>query len=359
MTQRRIRTALASFGMSGRVFHAPLLFHHPAYQLARIVQRSAGDAAVLYPGVTLTRTFDEILDDSSIDLVIVNTPDGTHYDLTLKALGAGKHVVVEKPFTQSLRQADELISLARSRGRVLSVFHNRRWDGDFLTVRNILAGGVLGRLVEYESHIDRYRPQIVRQSWKEQAGSGAGLVWNLGSHLIDQALVLFGTPEAVSATTAILREGGEVDDWFSLRLHYPSIQVSLNSSYLASSPRPRFLLFGEAGAFVKYGIDPQEEALKRGSIPRSPGWGCDVEEYHGWLQINDHGSVRSDRVTTLPGDYPAYYDSVAAAIGGKGVPAVRAEEAADVIRVITSAYESARLSGARVPLTPAARNESR
>lgn len=326
--------------MSGRIFHAPLLTHHDKFTLKRIVQRSGDDAKALYPGAIVSSSPDELLNDREIDLIVVNTPDQTHYDLAKRCLEAGKHIVVEKPITQTVEQAEELIDVAHRCGRVLTVFHNRRWDGDFLTVRSILREQKLGRLVEFESHYDRYRNFIQPGTWKERSDAGAGILYNLGSHMIDQALVLFGMPEAVTAHLRIVRTGGEVEDWYDVRLHYPDVNVLLRGSYLVKELGPRYILHGTNGSFVKVGLDPQEEALKQGKNPHDAGWGTESAECWGVLNVENDGTSRRTKVETIPGNYSAFYDNVFDGIT-KGIElAVKPEEAAIVIRIIDAARRS-------------------
>jgi predicted dehydrogenase len=338
--ESRLVAGVASFGMSGRVFHMPLLSHHRAFRVKSVVQRRTDEVQKTYPFVNRVRSFDEMLHDPEIDLIVVNTPDSTHYTLAKQSLEAGKHTVVEKPFTQTVEQGRELIGLARTSGKQLCVFHNRRWDGDFLTIRNIVREERLGRLVDFEMHWDRYRNYIQPDTWKEQSSSGAGLLYNLGSHLIDQALVLFGVPEAVTAHLAAVRTAGEVDDWFDVRLHYPSVQVSLKSSYLVREPGPRYLLHGTLGSYVKYGIDPQELALAQGGDPTSPDWGREAEEWWGILHTEEEGTPVRRKVETVPGNYGAFSDSVYEAVTNRTACAVRPEEALNVISIITAARES-------------------
>jgi len=337
---RRLVVGVASFGMSGRIFHMPLLMHHGAFRVKCVVERRKDDARKYYPGVKCVRSFDEMANDPEIDLIVVNTPDSTHYTLARQSLEAGKHTVVEKPFTQTVEQGRELIALARKSGKQLCVFHNRRWDGDFLTIRNIVRKGLLGRLVDYETHWDRYRNYIQPDTWKERSSAGGGLLYNLGSHLIDQALVLFGVPEAVTAHLKAVRTSGEVDDWFEVRLHYPSVQVSLKSSYLVREPGPRYLLHGTHGSYVKYGIDPQELALAQGGDPTSPDWGKEAEEWWGVLHTEEEGAGVRRKMETVSGNYGAFYDSVQEAITHGTDCAVKPEEALNVISIIKAAQQS-------------------
>ena len=333
-----IGVGLAAFGMSGRVFHAPLLKANTHFRIRRVMERSKDEARKHLPGILISRSFEELLADESVQLVVINTPDSSHYALAKQGLEAGKHVVVEKPFTRTVAEAEELIALSRRVGRVLTVFQNRRWDGDFLTVQKILRDGLLGRLVDYEAHWDRYRNFIQQGSWKERADSGTGLLQNLGPHLIDQALVLFGMPEAVTAHLRVVRTGGAVSDWYHIRLHYPNVGVVLSSSYLARDPSPRFVLHGTLGSFVKHGIDPQEQALAGGGTPGSRGWGTEPES--AWGLLTAEGTPEKRKVETLPGNYTAFYDNLYDCIAHNGEIAVRPEEAADVIRIIEAATKS-------------------
>ncbi|MCK4700386.1 MAG: Gfo/Idh/MocA family oxidoreductase, partial [Bacteroidales bacterium] len=234
----KIRTGLASYGMSGRVFHAPFLETNPGYILKTVLERTLKRSKEKYPGVNIVTSYEELLSDKNIDLIVVNTPDHTHYELARKALNAGKHVVVEKPFVVESSDGEELNKIAEEENLVLSVFQNRRWDGDFITVKKVIKDGLLGRLVEYEAHFDRYRNFIKENTWKEEKGKGTGVLYNLGSHLIDQALVLFGLPELVNANIRAFRDGGKVNDYFDIRLEYANFRVILKSSYLVREPGP-------------------------------------------------------------------------------------------------------------------------
>jgi predicted dehydrogenase len=339
---KTINAALASYGMSGEIFHAPLLNAHKGFNLYKILERTKNRSPDRYPSANIVRSYEEILTDDKIDLIIVNTPDHYHHEMALQAIKANKHVIVEKPFTLKVQEANELISLSEKTGRLLSVFQNRRWDGDFLTVRKIIDEGLLGRLVEYEAHFDRYRNYLQKESWKEQAASGSGTIYNLGSHLIDQALVLFGMPEAVFADIRSLRHGAEVDDAFTLLFKYPEIKVTLKVSYLVREPGPKFSLHGTHGSFLKWGIDPQEEDLKSGKDPGSPEWGKEPEEYWGIFNTEINGQRYNGKYETLPGNYPAYYDDIYDAILNNRKPGVTAEQGRDVIRVIEAAKESSK-----------------
>lgn len=335
-----IRTAILSYGMSGEVFHAPLLQAHPGFDLSCILERSKNKAQGRYPQAKVVRTLDEILTDSNLELVIVNTPHDTHLELTTQVLEAGKHVVVEKPFTTTVTEGEKLIAIAKKNGCMLSVFQNRRWDGDFLTVKNILESQSVGRLVEFESHYDRYRPQVDASTWKEHTGAGSGILFNLGSHMIDQALALFGMPTELFATVAVQRTNGKAEDYYDITLFYNGFQVILKSSYLVREPGPRYQLMGEQGTYVKQGIDPQEQALKEGQIPGAPLWGTEPKEEWGKINSTINGIHVVGSVETVPGNYLGYYDSIFQHLR-KGAPlAVTAEDGLAVIRVIERAMQS-------------------
>lgn len=335
-----IRTALCSFGMSGRVFHGPLLTAHPDFELLSVWQRSTSDAAEYYPGIQIKRSLEELLDHDEIDLVVVNTPEFTHYEFARNALEAGKHVVVEKAFTTTVEEADELIRLAKSKDLLLSVFQNRRWDSDFLSVKKVIESGELGRIVEYEARYDRYRTEI-KDSWKEKELPGTGILYNLGSHLIDQALELFGLPQWIWADLRAQRADGKVPDHFQLVLGYPDKKVNLGASYLVLAPQPKYRIFGESGSYIKYGEDPQEAALASGMLPGGPAWGQEDFAYKGELTTLYEGKPQSNTLESEAGNYLAYYDQISAAIAGVGEEYVWAEQVREVIRMIELAYSSA------------------
>jgi len=335
-----IKVGMAAFGMSGKVFHAPFITANPNFELTKIVERSKDLSKEFYPKVRIVKSFDELLTDPEIELIIVNTPDSTHYEYTKQALNAGKHVIVEKPFTTTVSQAEELVSLAREKALTLSVYQNRRWDADFLTVQHIIKKGLLGRLVEYESTFQRYRNFIKPGTWKESGEAGGGLTYNLGSHLIDQALVLFGKPEAIYAETAIMRDGGKVDDYFLIRLIYPQIKVNLKASYLMREPLPRFILHGTLGSYVKYGTDKQEEALTAGEKPDSPHWGEETEEEWGIINTEIEEKVFRGKYPSLTGNYAGFYQNVYEHIRKDTPLLTDAQDIIEVIKVIEAAYKS-------------------
>lgn len=342
----KIRIGLAAYGMSGQIFHAPFISTNPHFELAAITERSKNLSREKYPDVSIVRSFDELIGRSELDLVVVNTPDITHYDYARRALQAGKHVVVEKPFTITVAEGEELVALAAEKGLMLSVYQNRRWDCDFLTVKEILAKGLLGRLVEFESTFPRYRNYIKPNTWKETGESGGGLTYNLGAHVIDQAVQLFGMPDAVFADIATLRDGGKVDDYFIIHLLKPSkvpeVRVTLKASYMMCESEPRFVLHGTEGSYVKYGLDPQEADLTKGLLPDAPHWGEEDKAFWGTLHTERNGKVVREKYPTLPGNYAAFYENIHQHIRNGEVLKSDASEVVGVIQLIEAAKESHR-----------------
>jgi scyllo-inositol 2-dehydrogenase (NADP+) len=329
-----IRVGLIGYGLAGAVFHEPLIRACDGLELSAVLTSREHPLRV---GST-----EELFE--RCDLVVVASPNESHFPLARAALERGKHVVVDKPFTVALEQADELILLSHETERVLTVFHNRRWASDFLSVRKVLPK--LCELFLVEANWDRFRPEV-RQRWREQPGPGAGLLADLGPHMIDEALQLFGMPDALSADIFAQRPGATVDDYFDLRLDYGRHRVCLRASSLVSAPRPRFALHGSAGSFVKHGLDPQEAQLKAGMDPRDPRFG--VEEHSGALTLPD-GTV--EQVPGERGSYLDFYEAVVRAIReGAPVP-VAPEDARDGLMLIDLARRAAAL-GQRLPV-PAA-----
>ncbi len=332
---------LIGYGLAGASFHAPLLSAEPAFRLSAVATRNTDAVARDWPGVRVLPV-ESLLKDPELELVIIATPNDSHGALAERALLGGKHVVVEKPFTLDSAEAARLGALARERNLCLAVFQNRRWDGDFLTVQRLLEQGRLGRLYSFESHFDRYRPQV-KKRWKEEAGPGGGTLWDLGAHLVDQALRLFGMPESISADLGKQRAEARAVDWFHLLLRYGELRVILRSGSVVHEPWPRFVLHGETDAYTQYGLDPQEEQLKTGLRPGMAGWGAAPAERQGRLS-------RGGSVPTVPGCYEHFYRQLAAALAGEGPVPVTAESAGQVIQVLEAALRSAE-EGRLVALT--------
>ena len=332
-----LRTALIGYGYAGKTFHAPLIHATPGLVLQLVGSSDCAKVHGDWPDVSVEQSMLQAAQHPDIDLVVIATPNDTHAALADAALRAGKHVVVDKPFTLTLDEARALDELAQRQGRLLSVFHNRRWDADFLTLRQLLASGQLGAIVSFESRFDRFRPEV-RQRWREQAGLGGGLWYDLGPHVVDQALQLFGRPWALCAAFTRQREHAEIVDWFSVRLDYGRLQVQLSASMLVAGGGVRFAVHGTAGSWIKYGLDPQEDCLKQGVSPGAAGWGEDA--LPGTLYRG--GCTDVCLTPGLPGDYRQYYSGVAAAIAGEQNNPVPASEAIAVMEIIELAQLSAR-----------------
>ena len=346
--------AVVGFGLAGRVFHAPFASAVPGLRLRAIVQRRGEEAALAYPqqktGVTVLRSVEEALADERIGLLVVATPNETHFELAKAALQAGKHVVVDKPFAASSLQAEELELLATARGRVLAPFQNRRWDGDFLTVRGLISAGVLGDLVTFRSGFDRFRPAPREGTWKEGAGEANGLLFDLGPHLIDQALALFGLPRTITASVRRERHRTEIEDAFEIVLTFDGkLRATLSSSMIAAEPAPRFLLHGTKGSFRKWGVDPQEPALVAGgTVPvlgATEEWLREPESAWGEMAIAEDpvkapGRLTRTTVRTELGDYRGFYSNVRDAMNGTARLVVTPHDGWRVLRLLELARES-------------------
>ncbi|MBK4716479.1 MULTISPECIES: oxidoreductase [Tenebrionibacter/Tenebrionicola group] len=334
-----IRVGIIGYGYASKTFHAPLIAGTPGMTLAAIFSSDAAKVQADWPAVPVVPNPVALFSDPTLDLIIIPTPNDTHFPLAKAALEAGKHVIVDKPFTVTLSQARELDALARSRGRVLSVFHNRRWDSDFLTLKGLLSEGTLGEVVYFESHFDRFRPQV-RNRWREQAGVGSGIWYDLGPHLVDQALALFGQPVSLCVDLAQLRPGAQTTDYFHATLHYPQHRVVLHASMLAAAESARYIVHGTRGSYVKYGLDPQEDRLKAGERPPQEGWGYDMRD--GILTLAQGDVFSEQPLLTQPGNYPAYYAGVRDALNGHAENPVPASQAIRVMELIELGIESAK-----------------
>ena len=335
-----ISVGLVGFGFAGRVFHAPIISAVAGLKLRAILQRSSNEAALCYPEAQIVKSMDELLAIDEIKLIVIATPNVSHYPLARECLLAGRDVVVDKPFTTTYSEAAELVNLARQHGRLLTVYQNLRSNGDFRTIRRLVESGTLGRIVLYEAHFDRYRLQVHPDAWRERAEPGSGVFFDLGVHLIDQAMVLWGLPEAITADIRIERDGAVVDDAFDVTMQYPGNRVLLRASMTALAPDIRYIVRGERGAFVKFGIDPQEEALKRGEIPHDETWGREAREKWGMLYTPDGKSIRTETIPTIPGDYRLFYANVRDAILGDAPIDVTHEQMLNVVDALESARES-------------------
>ena len=335
-----IKTALLSFGMSGKVFHAPFLQIHPGFQLTGAWERSEPKIADHYPGVTSYPTIEAILADDTIELVIVNTPTYTHYEYAKKVLEAGKHIVVEKAFTTTVAEAIELRELALQVNKKISVYHNRRWDSDFKTVKKVITEGWLGELKEAEIHFDRFKPELSPKQHKEVFSPGAGLLKDLGSHIIDSANCLFGFPRAVFADIRVTRPGSVVDDWFNLFLFHENMRVTLKGSLYVRESLPGFVVHGSKGSFLKNRTDVQETDLVAGKIPGAPDWGTEPADEKGLLHTEKDGTIIRESIPSLQGNYYDYYEGIYHAIRENLPMPVTVDEGINVMRIIEGAIQS-------------------
>ncbi|MFY9740662.1 MAG: Gfo/Idh/MocA family oxidoreductase [Candidatus Sulfotelmatobacter sp.] len=339
-----VRVGLIGFGTAGQAFHAPVIRGVPGMELACILQRNGERSREKYPDVKIARSVDDMLSDPTIQLCAIATPNDSHFELARACLIAGRHVVVDKPFAPTLSESEELVGLAAERGRLITVYQDRRWDGDFQTVQKIVGSGVLGKIVEYECRYDRFRLEPKPNAWRERRGQpGAGVLFDLGPHVIDQALVLFGEPTAITASAFCQRETSQVDDSFDVRLEYHGLRATVRARIIAFQPGPHFLLHGTKGSFVKYGMDPQEARLRGENPPDGANWGTDwgEEPKEAWGTLSLAGKP-SETIKTERGDYRGFYANVRDAIEKKAELAVTPEQALRTMRAVVLAHKSSR-----------------
>jgi predicted dehydrogenase len=335
-----IKTGLCAYGMSGRVFHAPFLNCMEEFELSAVTERHARKAATHYRHINTCSSVAEMLSDESLELVVVNTPNVSHFEYTKQALCAGKHVVVEKPFTAAAEQAKELIHLADKVGRLLVTFQNRRWDSDFQAVQKVVKGQKLGKLIEAEFHYDRYRMEPSSKKHKEKAEAGVGLIYDLGPHLIDQAITLFGRPRRVFARVQHHRPGSQVDDYFAIQLLYPDFNCTLKASLLAREPVPAFVLHGPKGSFQKPRADVQEADLKKGLSPCDSGWGQEPDTEKGLLHTEKNGAEVRKYISAPRGCYQNFYRGVYQCLRNDAPSPVPLEDSLLNIQIIEAALQS-------------------
>ncbi len=338
-TVRTINIALIGYGFVGKTFHAPLIQSVDGLELAVVSSRDEEKVKRDLPDVEVVATPEEAIQHPDVDLVVIASPNATHAPLATLALNAGKHVVVDKPFTLNMQEARDLIALAEEKQRLLSVFHNRRWDSDFLTVKALIADGSLGEVAFFESHFDRFRPQV-RNRWRELAGPGSGIWYDLAPHLLDQAVNLFGLPVSLNVDLAQLRPGAQATDYFHAVLSYPQRRVVLHGTMMAAAESARYIVHGSRGSYVKFGLDPQEERLKNGERLPQEDWGYDMRD--GVLTRVEGEERVEETWLTLPGNYPAYYAGIRDALNGQGENPVPASQAIQIMELIELGIESAK-----------------
>jgi len=335
-----IEVGLIGFGLGGRYFHAPVIRAVPGVRLAAVLQRTGGSAGQAYPDVRIVRTLDELLAIDSVRLIVIATPNQSHFALAKRCLEAGRDVVVDKPFTTTVAEAVELLELAQKLGRILTVYHDRRFDADFQALRKVVASGQLGPIVRFEDTYDRYRPSPKPGAWREQPGPGSGILFDLAPHLIDQAFTLLGKPLALAADVRTERHGVATDDAFDILLHYPEgARALLRASMLSATPRPRLLVLAEKGSFLKRDFDPLEPTLRSGQVPAGDSWLLEREENWGELTVRENGQLTTRRVASI-GDWRDFYANVRDAILGRAPLLVTHQQILDVMVALELALES-------------------
>jgi scyllo-inositol 2-dehydrogenase (NADP+) len=335
-----IDVGLIGFGLGGRCFHASVIDAVPGLHLAAILQRSGDSAAQLYPNARIVRTLDELLAIDSIRLVVISTPNQTHFPFAKRCLESGRNVVVDKPFTTNVAEATELLNLAKQKNLVLSVYHNRRFDADFQALRQTIAAGDLGRVLRFESTYDRYRPTSKPNAWRERPGPGSGVLFDLAPHLLDQSLTLLGTPQAIAADIRIERPGFSTDDAFDIFLYYAEgVRALLRATMMSAVPRPRLVVLGEKGSYLKREFDPLEPNLRHGQIPTGESWVVEKEENYGELTLIGNGTASTRKIPST-GDWREFYANIRDAILGKARLLVTPQQILDVMLALNLAVES-------------------
>lgn len=336
-----IQTGLVSFGISSKTFHAPFLTTIPGFRLASVVERNSRNSAELYPWVNVVRGFDELITDPSIELVVITASNDTHYPYAKAAMEAGKHVIVEKPFTNTSTEAADLVKISHRTGKICAVYQNRRYVTDYRTMKEILEKKLLGELHEFTAHYDRYRPEPRTHGlWREKPLPGSGILYDLGPHLIDQSLTLFGHPSHILADIRRQKSYSQVDDYFDIRLDYGFLTVTLHAGSLVREMGPRYMLHGTKGSFIKYGEDPQEDKLKAGELPAGEHWGYEPENFHGLIHTEMEGKIIREKYPSLRGDYGDFYRNIYFTIRDGAELQEKPEHGHNVIRIIELAFES-------------------
>jgi scyllo-inositol 2-dehydrogenase (NADP+) len=336
MPSKILNVGLIAFGLSGRYFHSPFLSTNPNFRIKTVVERSKNEAQEFDPSIGNARSVEELLSDEEIDLVFICSPNASHFSYAMDALENGKHVVIEKPFAATESEGRQLVELAKQKGLILTAYQNRRWDSDFLTIKKLIEEDKLGDIVEYECRYDRFRPVVPTESWKEKKVDVGGNLYNLGPHLIDQALVLFGEPKTVTAEIRSVRPNSEIDDYFDVRLGYDDKLIILKSSLMVYENHLRYQIHGSKGSFIKGGLDPQEETLRKNILPTVKPWGVEPEDRWGKLSSEEFTGI----IESEAGDYAPFYQNVYDAIVNGAELAVKPEEIIRTTRVIDLAFRS-------------------
>ncbi len=343
MTDKILRVGLVGFGVSAKYMHAPFIVTNPGYKVIAVLERHANESETLFPDAKIVRSYNELINIEEVDVIIITTPNDTHLPYALQALEAGKHVVVEKPFTISSDDAQVLIDAYKKAGRVLSVYQNRRYVSDFLTIKEIVQKNLLGNVHEMQAHYDRYRPEARPGAWRETPLPGSGILYDLGAHLIDQALCLFGLPGEIFAEASLQRPHAKAVDNFFLRLYYPGLTVTLKGGMLVREPGPRYQLHGSSGSFIKCGEDPQEAFLRAGELPVSSNWGMENASIFGLLHTEQNGNIIKEYYPSAKGNYGFYYENLYNTIVYNSPNFEQPEHGFNTIRVIELAMDSSQV----------------
>lgn len=334
-----IKVGVLGYGLSGSVFHAPLLAVLDEYHISKVMTSRTEEVKQDFPDAEVVHELEEMTNDPAIELVIVTTPSGLHYEHAMACIQAGKHVVMEKPMTATAEEGEKLKQAAVEKGVLLSVYHNRRWDNDFLTIKKLIADGSLEDINTYQVSYDRYSPEV-QARWREKEGVATGTLYDLGSHIIDQTLHLFGMPKAVTANVMTQRENAGAVDYFHLIMDYGKLQAILYGGSIVPANGPRYQIHGQHSSFIKYGIDAQEDALRAGSKPEDDSWGADDPALYGQLTTIHGENKKTETIPSVNGSYLTYYRKIADSIREGAVLPVTAEEGIDVIRIIEAAMKS-------------------
>jgi scyllo-inositol 2-dehydrogenase (NADP+) len=328
-----ITTALVGFGLSGRYLQAPFFLTNPNFTLKTIVTNNQNPTAI-YPTVQKATSLEAVLADSEIDLVSICSPSSTHFEYAKQCLLAGKHILVEKPFVSTVAEAQEVLKLAKTLGKHVFIFQNRRFDSDFLTVKKVIENGFLGEILSFEAHYNRFKPVLNPKRWKEIVSPANGILYDLGAHIIDQSIALFGHPLSIWGETFTQREGSEVDDAFDIRLNYGQLKVTLKSSLMVREDTPRYILQGTKGSFVKYGIDAQEDHLKAGIMPDNPEFGYETPQYNGILNTEINGLHIRGQVTTERGSWRLLFQNIYEVLNTGAEPAIKNDDILEQLQII-------------------------
>lgn len=341
MAQQKLKVGVVGFGISAKVFHLPFITTLPEhFELKSILQRKGNEAQEAYPHIKIARSIEELVADPEIDLIVITTPNDTHFPYAKLALEAGKHVALEKPFTNTTAEGTGLVKIANASNKVLSVYQNRRYVSDFRTIKDILDKKLLGDIHEFEAHYDRYRAEERPTAWREAPLPGSGILYDLGAHVIDQVLYFFGLPKSITADIKLQRPHARVDDFFNIWLDYGFNKVILHGGMLIREPGPRYMIHGTKGSFIKYGEDPQEARLRAGERPTGEDWGMEAESIYGTIHTEIDGKIIKQKYPSLKGSYADYYlDLYNSIVNGKPVKQ-KPEHGYNTIRIMELAIQS-------------------